>query len=340
VTTATGPTNDEITQHGSSGSVVQKDTNGSKSTNGLKQSTNSSSVIGCAIVNKFMNGSEPPVRAAIGMGPVGCAIGLAPTGAAIGLVPAVGTIGLGLGKEASDIGGLTLSIKNDGSHRASSGSGVTIVARGGLHPDKSLTITPPSELTPTVAQLNEKDVLKNKICLDLPTLTNIFSSKTFKDDRLERMFRQYFFKLNQDNLSVLMALMIIICMIQTIEHYLTGSQSIIKGVLYGLLLVIMVVLEVLCNHSQFSHRKMTLMCVTVCIMAGLMIVFIPIDSLPRSASDGVSETVFLVFMIYTLLPVRMRFAVCAGVVLPAAQLITSVAVNHSDWFIGRQVRVL
>ena len=58
---------------------------------------------------------------------------------------------------------------------------------------------------------------------------------------------------------------------------------------------------------------------------------------PHSASKGIWWTVFFIYTIYTLLPVRMRAAVLSGVLLSALHLAIALRTNAQDQFLLKQV---
>lgn len=174
-------------------------------------------------------------------------------------------------------------------------------------------------------------------CMEWRTLSKVFRSKKFKNWKLERLFQLYFFKLNQNNLTVMMGLMIVICLMQLIYHFVVGSKSVIKAVFVSLFIVVLIILQVLCNHSVFSQRLMTVVCCSAFVVADVMVLTMTLGVVPRSASNGVSNTVFLIFILYTLLPVRMRLAVLSGIALSVTHMVASIAVNHADQFSWKQV---
>ncbi|KAJ8399603.1 hypothetical protein AAFF_G00410140 [Aldrovandia affinis] len=59
---------------------------------------------------------------------------------------------------------------------------------------------------------------------------------------------------------------------------------------------------------------------------------------PRSASEGVWWSVFFIYVIYTLLPVRMRAAMLSGAALSSVHLLASWRLNLDDSFLWKQVR--
>lgn len=174
-------------------------------------------------------------------------------------------------------------------------------------------------------------------CMNIKSLFKLFNSKKFKNWKLEQLFQLYFFKLNQSNLSIMMALMLVICTFQLIYHFVCGSSGAAKAVFISVFIVVLIVHQILCNHSAFSQRLMTTVCWSTCIVACAMVLTMTLDVVPRSASTGVSNTVFLIFILYVLLPVRMRQAVLFGIILASTHMISSVAVNYIDEFSWKQV---
>ena len=58
---------------------------------------------------------------------------------------------------------------------------------------------------------------------------------------------------------------------------------------------------------------------------------------PRGASEGVWWSVFFIYIIYTLLPVRMRAAVISGLTLSIIHVATTWTANQEDSFLWKQV---
>ena len=185
----------------------------------------------------------------------------------------------------------------------------------------------------------EDELLQDGRFFGRKTLTRVFHSKKFQNVKLERLYQRYFFKLNQNNLMLLMGLLIILSGVLIFFHYGGGSLTVPKGVILGLIIVVLISLEVLCNWNSFSQRELLLCCY---ILLGVFVVItgvVSIDNDPRSASEGVWCTVFLIYMVYSLLPVRMRLAVISGITLAVIHIISSAVINRTDSFLWKQVRL-
>lgn len=169
------------------------------------------------------------------------------------------------------------------------------------------------------------------------SLLQIFRSKKFQSEKLERLYQRYFFRLNQSSLTMLMAVLVLVCVVMLIFHAVHGHYEVSYVVVLSLAILLMVVLCMVCNRNDFHQDHMWLACYSVILVilavqvVGVLLVW------PRSASEGIWWTVFFIYSIYTLLPVRMRAAVISGVVLSAIHLAVSLKINAEDKFLLKQV---
>ncbi|XP_042699023.1 adenylate cyclase type 5 isoform X3 [Chrysemys picta bellii] len=169
------------------------------------------------------------------------------------------------------------------------------------------------------------------------SLLQIFRSKKFQSEKLERLYQRYFFRLNQSSLTMLMAVLVLVCLVMLIFHVVYGHYKVPYVVVLSLAILLVVVLCVLCNRNDFHQDHMWLVCYSVILaivavqVVGVLLVW------PRSASEGIWWTVFFIYSIYTLLPVRMRAAVISGVVLSAIHLAISLKTNAEDKFLLKQL---
>uniref|UniRef100_A0A8C2UJ33 Adenylate cyclase type 5 n=1 Tax=Coturnix japonica TaxID=93934 RepID=A0A8C2UJ33_COTJA len=169
------------------------------------------------------------------------------------------------------------------------------------------------------------------------SLLQIFRSKKFQSEKLERLYQRYFFRLNQSSLTMLMAVLVLVCVVMLIFHAVHGHYEVSYVVVLSLAILLMVVLCMVCNRNDFHQDHMWLACYSVILVilavqvVGVLLVW------PRSASEGIWWTVFFIYSIYTLLPVRMRAAVISGVVLSAIHLAVSLKINAEDKFLLKQL---
>ncbi|KAK2897680.1 adenylate cyclase type 6-like [Channa argus] len=165
----------------------------------------------------------------------------------------------------------------------------------------------------------------------------VFRSKKFQSAKLERLYQRYFFRLNQSSLTMLMGVLVVVCGVMVAFHCIPTTPDVsyisVLSVAMGLFLAMMVV----CNRNGFHQDYMWIVSYLV---IGVLIVVQILGVLmvyPRSASDGIWWTVFFIYIIYTLLPVRMRAAVLSGIVLSTVHVVTSWQLNQEDKFIFKQI---
>lgn len=170
-------------------------------------------------------------------------------------------------------------------------------------------------------------------------LADVFQSKKFKSSKLERLYQRYFFRLNQSSLTMLMGVLVVVCAVMLAFHCVQGPPDVafasVLSVAMGLFLALMVV----CNRNGFHQDYMWI--VSYLVMGVLVVVqvfgLLMVD--PPSASEGIWWTVFFIYIIYTLLPVRMRAAVITGAVLSTIHIIMAWRLNLKDGFLSKQVLV-
>uniref|UniRef100_A0A8C1BC70 Adenylate cyclase type 6 n=1 Tax=Cyprinus carpio carpio TaxID=630221 RepID=A0A8C1BC70_CYPCA len=168
-------------------------------------------------------------------------------------------------------------------------------------------------------------------------LAHVFQSKKFKSAKLERLYQRYFFRLNQSSLMMLMGVLVVVCGVMLAFHCVQGPPDVafasVLSVAMGLFLALMVV----CNRNGFHQDYMWI--VSYLVMAVLVVVqafgLLMVD--PPSASEGIWWTVFFIYIIYTLLPVRMRAAVITGAVLSTIHMIMAWRLNLEDYFLTKQI---
>ncbi|ELT87487.1 hypothetical protein CAPTEDRAFT_155468 [Capitella teleta] len=174
-------------------------------------------------------------------------------------------------------------------------------------------------------------------CCSKRNIAQVFRSKKFLNPKLERLFKRYFFKLNQNSMSVFMVMIAVICALLLVFHYIGGSRDVLKGAVLGLAAAVLVMLCVLCNRNSFTQMQMMIVCYVIMAVMIVVVVLATVDCVPRTASEGVFCALFFIYMTYTLLPIRMRLSVLTGVSISAVHLVCAAAVNHTDEFLWKQL---
>ncbi|KAK7878486.1 hypothetical protein WMY93_030322 [Mugilogobius chulae] len=165
----------------------------------------------------------------------------------------------------------------------------------------------------------------------------VFQSKKFSSAKLERLYQRYFFRLNQSSLTMLMGVLVVVCGVMLVFHCINASLDKAYISILSVAMALFLVLMVVCNRNGFHQDYMWM--VSYLVMGVLIVVqvFGVLMVQPRSASEGVWWTIFFIYIIYTLLPVRMRAAVLSGVVLSTIHLVTAWQLNQKDKFIFTQI---
>ncbi|XP_027630024.1 adenylate cyclase type 5, partial [Tupaia chinensis] len=168
-------------------------------------------------------------------------------------------------------------------------------------------------------------------------LLQIFRSKKFPSDKLERLYQRYFFRLNQSSLTMLMAVLVLVCLVMLAFHAARPPLQLPYLAVLAAAVGVILVMAVLCNRAAFHQDHMGLACYAlIAVVLAVQVVGLLLPQ-PRSASEGIWWTVFFIYTIYTLLPVRMRAAVLSGVLLSALHLAISLRTNAQDQFLLKQL---
>ena len=193
--------------------------------------------------------------------------------------------------------------------------------------------------TTTVLEISEDGMHKH--CDNLISwrkIRHVFSSKKFKDFHLEYLYQRYFFRLNQNSLMILMALMATVCVVLIIFYYAEGSTGIAQGVILSLIFVCLVIAEALCSRSWFEHLHLISTCYVMLVFMAVIIAMLTVNATPRTGSEGVWCTIFFLYLIYSLMPIRMRVAVAGGILLSVLHMACALSLNYEDPFLWKQVR--
>ncbi|XP_058869202.1 adenylate cyclase type 6-like isoform X1 [Acipenser ruthenus] len=171
-------------------------------------------------------------------------------------------------------------------------------------------------------------------------VVQVFQSKKFHSTKLERLYQRYFFSMNQSSLTMLMGVLVVVCGVMLAFHCIHG-ENILENVAYisvlSVAMALFLAFMVVCNRNGFHQDYMWIVSYLVITVLFVVQVFGVFNVAPRSASEGIWWSVFFIYIIYTLLPVRMRAAVLSGLVLSTIHLVTSWRLNLEDHFLWKQL---
>ncbi|XP_010777944.1 adenylate cyclase type 6 [Notothenia coriiceps] len=168
-------------------------------------------------------------------------------------------------------------------------------------------------------------------------VVQVFQSKKFQSRKLERLYQRYFFRLNQSSLTMLMGVLVIVCGIMLTFHCVHAAPHVAYSSALSVAMALFMALMVVCNRNGFHQDYMWMVSYLVIGVLLSVQVFGVLMVAPRSASEGIWWSVFFIYIIYTLLPVRMRAAVVSGAVLSIIHVVTTWQINQEDQFLWKQV---
>uniref|UniRef100_A0A673JU76 adenylate cyclase n=1 Tax=Sinocyclocheilus rhinocerous TaxID=307959 RepID=A0A673JU76_9TELE len=168
-------------------------------------------------------------------------------------------------------------------------------------------------------------------------VVRVFQSKKFQSRKLERLYQRYFFRLNQSSLTMLMGVLVIVCGVMLTFHCIHGLPDVVYASVLSVAMALFLALMVVCNRNGFHQDYMWMVSYLVIGVLIVVQVFGVLMVAPRSASEGIWWSVFFIYIIYTLLPVRMRAAVLSGGVLSSIHLLTTWRINQDDEFLWKQL---
>ncbi|XP_062578862.1 adenylate cyclase type 5-like [Saccostrea cucullata] len=174
-------------------------------------------------------------------------------------------------------------------------------------------------------------------CLDISSVSKVLRSKKFADPKLERLYQRYFFKLNQNNLTILMGVLSVVSVLLIIFYYISGATLPARGINLGIIFFALIVLQVVCNKGSFDQQQMVIVSYIILALICGITILITLDSDPRTVSDGVWCTVIFIYLIYTMLPIRMRMSVISGFLVALIHLGCTLGRNIGDSFIWKQL---
>ncbi|XP_064155013.1 adenylate cyclase type 6-like [Anguilla rostrata] len=168
-------------------------------------------------------------------------------------------------------------------------------------------------------------------------VVQVFQSKKFQSTKLERLYQRYFFRLNQSSLTMLMGVLVVVCGVMLTFHCVHAAPDVAYSSVLSVAMALFLAMMVVCNRNGFHQDYMWMVSYLVIGVLFVVQAFGVHKVAPRSASEGIWWSVFFIYIIYTLLPVRMRAAVLSGAVLSSIHLITAWRLNLDDSFLWKQL---
>lgn len=179
-------------------------------------------------------------------------------------------------------------------------------------------------------------------------LKRAFSRYEFESEELERLYTRYVFKLQQASLGHLLCLASILCACLCVLNFVYVKNLSVPGLYFGVMFVLFVVLFVFINTRFMKESHFPYVClVSLIFLIGFSVFGFPLNfgsvlgerPLPvHTPVQGVWEVMFVVFLIYSMMPMRTYLTAILGILLPVSHMIvTSLVANSIPSLLWRQV---
>ncbi|GAB6028791.1 hypothetical protein CHUAL_004605 [Chamberlinius hualienensis] len=172
-------------------------------------------------------------------------------------------------------------------------------------------------------------------------LRRIFGVHNFDNAQVEFLYQRYFLRLNQSNLTAILTLLIIICLVLILLNYVMvsgpSSTSPVRGVTLGIFILIYLTLQFLLTRNFINEVYLVVFSYVILASFFGIEILVSLDTHTRTATSGVWCTLFFVYATYALLPFPMQEAVTCGVLLSLLQMAFAVGLNYEDPFLWRQM---
>ena len=172
------------------------------------------------------------------------------------------------------------------------------------------------------------------------TIIETFTSKRFKDEKLEYLYQRYFFHFNLNNMIRFLVLLVVVSAVMLLFHCLNGERLLPAIVILSCIILLCSILALILGFKDdFFARQLHLEIVAYALLVistGTVILLIS-TTVPNSAVEGVWCVLFYTFLFYTLLPLRMRVAVLSGLTIAVIHIVITAVVNADDKFLYKQV---
>ncbi len=167
---------------------------------------------------------------------------------------------------------------------------------------------------------------------------------TFGSDELESLYQRYIYQLRLSSLVALLVLFILLTSTLGILNFVFVTHVTVKNIYHLTQCGISVILLVYI-HTKFMKEAhiLPLTCIIWVLCLSFSVVALPVDFGDRpkaihTHAEGVWQIMLVVFLIYSLMPLKIYVAMTTGVLLPVAHILLSIFYPQSfPWLLWRQV---
>lgn len=177
----------------------------------------------------------------------------------------------------------------------------------------------------------------------LPHHTDFFNRlwkhQRFESDELEELFHRYVLKLQQTSIAAVCGLLLGLSLILAALHVTYAQAAAPIPIILLISAVFLTILLILLNTTLIRGSFFMPICHGLQLLGfAIVIVSLPIhdkewgwvgwQTVP-TASQGVWQVMFIVFLMYALTPLKTTVALIYGIVLPLVQGIASIFLSHT-----------
>ncbi len=164
--------------------------------------------------------------------------------------------------------------------------------------------------------------------------SRLLNPRRFENDELERLFQRYIFKLQHVSVASAVVLVSVLAAILAVLTFFYARRFTADGVYLLVHFVCFVCIFVYLNTRWMHDSQILWICyVLVTFLISFAVVYFPTDfgighhlitngQIPVGG-NGVWHVVFVVYLLYTLLPLKLGFAMAVGFGLPIAQVLVA-----------------
>ncbi|XP_022241827.1 Ca(2+)/calmodulin-responsive adenylate cyclase-like [Limulus polyphemus] len=172
--------------------------------------------------------------------------------------------------------------------------------------------------------------------------SRLLNGRRFENNELETLYQRYIFRMQQSSIVSVLALFILLSAVLTVLNFFFIQTPTVANLYFLLHCISFIGLLIFAYTKLLKDAHLLALCyVILFFLVTLCIITLPVDigfhgtwGGHPSAADGVWEIVFVVFLAYTMLPIKTRLALSIGILLPGTHLgVSAVLVGE---FLGLQ----
>ena len=180
-------------------------------------------------------------------------------------------------------------------------------------------------------------------------IQRILGKQKFESTELERLYKIYVYTLQQSAVGYMLGVFILLTACLSVLKFVYVRNVTASGIYLGVQCLIFIGIYILLQTRFTKETNFSVICYIILTFSVCFAVLsFPFDLGPDfpgrnrtiyTVADGVWEVMFVVFMIYSLMPLRTYIAAVLGIILPLCHLIISAVIVEKISFslLWRQV---